>query len=134
MYYSSTLPEDAAYSDIYVAEIDSKTGHISRFGKADYAKDGIKPYEAVKRGFPLNAASLPIESNKAITLGIKVFSGDLDFYYDFIQISLAYHNTVESYKIQFISMLNDKVYYCEVDAVNGTVLHSSVGSLEDREK
>ena len=130
LYYSAALPEDASYSDLYVAEVDSKTGHVERFSKANYTQDGIAPYEMVKNGYAIQADALPIDSGKAISNGTKVFSGNLDFHYDYIEVTLTAPNGLERYDIEFISMLNDTVFYCTVDGVNGAVMASSTNVLE----
>lgn len=130
LYYTAATPERASYSDVYVSEVDSKTGHVERFGKADYAKDGITPYQMVRECRAFDAASLPIDSSTAVTSGLRAFSGNTEFYYDYVQIALSAPGETERYEIRFISMLNDMIYYCTVDGVNGAVLASSVGALE----
>lgn len=130
LYYTGETPESAAYSDVYVAEVDSKTGHVERFGKADYAKDGLAPYQYVREGYAFDGASLPIDSGKAIANGVKSFSGDSDFHYDYVQMQLRSNGQTEQYEVRFISMLNDKVYLCNVDAVSGSVLKESVAPLK----
>ena len=129
LYYTGVSPKDAEYSDIYVAEVDSKTGHVERFSKANYSEDGIVPYRTVKECYALQAESLPIDSEKAIASGAKVFSGNTDFHYDYIEVFLTAKDGLEQYEICYISMLNDAVYYATVDAVSGTVLASSAGEL-----
>lgn len=129
LYYTAALPDKAAYSDIYVSEVDSKTGHVERFGRANYAKDGITPFQMVRECRAIDAASLPVDSEKAISSGVKAFSTNLEFYYDYVQIALSAPGELEQYEIRFISMLNDTVYYCTVDGVNAAVLASSVGAL-----
>lgn len=130
LYYSGKSPENVAYSDIQVAEVDSKTGHVERFSKANYAKDGLNPYRMVKECNAFDAGTLPIDSEKAIAVGVRAFSTNLEFHYDYVQIELSAPSTLEQYEIRFISMLNDTVYYCTVDAVSGSVLSSSTGALE----
>lgn len=129
LYYTEASPKDAEYSDIYVAEVDSKTGHVERFSKANYAKDGIIPYQTVKECYALQGESLPVDSEKAIANGTKVFSGNADFHYDYIEVFLTNKDGSEQYDICYISMLNDTVYYATVDAVSGTVLAFSSGEL-----
>ncbi len=129
LYYTAALPESAEYSDIYVAEVDSKTGHVQRFSNANYTNDGIVPYQMVKEGQVVRVDSLPIDSGKAISNGVKAFSGNQDFQYDYIEIAIFSSNGLEQYEIRFISMLNDLVYYCTVDGVSGAVLASSTGAL-----
>lgn len=129
LYYTAALPEVAEYSDIYVAEVDSKTGHVERFSKANYSNDGIEPYQMVKEGQALQAGNLPIDSGKAISNGSKAFSGNQDFRYDYIEVSLSASTGLEQYEIRYISMMNDMVYYCTVDGVSGAVLASSTGIL-----
>ncbi len=128
LYYSAALPEVSEYSDIYIAEVDSKTGHVERFSKANYSKDGIKPYQTVKEGRAINVSALPIDSGIAISNASKAFISNADFYYDYIEVCLTAANN-EQYSIRFISMLNDMVYSCTVDAVSGTVLESSSETL-----
>lgn len=70
-----------------------------------------------------------MDSEKAISSGVKAFSTNLEFYYDYVQIALSAPGELEQYEIRFISMLNDTVYYCTVDGVNAAVLASSVGAL-----
>ncbi len=130
LYYTGALPEEAEYSDVYVAEVDSKTGHVERFGRADYAKDGLTPYRLVREGRAFDASSLPIDSGKATGVGVKAFSTDSDFHYDYVQIELSSSGSVEQYDIRFISMLNDAVYTCRVDAVSGSLLKSAKEPLE----
>ncbi len=130
LYYSAAAASEAEYSDIRVAEVDSKTGHVERFGKANYAKDGLLPYQLVKESDPFDGGSLPIDSGKAISAAVRAFSGNTDFHYDYVQICLSAPSGLEQYEIEFISMLNETVYYCTVDAVSGAVLASSTGSLE----
>ncbi len=130
LYYTKAQPRDAVYSDIYVAEVDSKTGHVERFEKAKYAEDGITPFEIVKNSMPIDAASLPLDSGQAISAGSKAFMNDQEFQYDYIHITLAKTDSLEKYEIRFISMLNDQIYYCTVDGVTGAVISSSVGALE----
>ena len=48
LYYSQKKPAEAEYSDVLVAEVDSKTGHVERFSSAKYEKDGLLPYQLVK--------------------------------------------------------------------------------------
>lgn len=129
LYYTGVTPKEAEYSDIYVAEVDSKTGHVERFSKANYSKDGIVPYQTVKECYALQAETLPVDSEKAIANGAKVFSGNTDFHYDYIEVFLTSKEGLEQYEICYISMLNDTVYYATVDAVGGTVLASSFGEL-----
>lgn len=129
LYYAAAQPKAADYSDIYVAEVDSKTGHVERFSKANYSKDGIVPYQAVKEGDPLQAETLPVDSEKAIANGSKVFAATADFHYDYIELFLTSAGGEEKYDIRYISMLNDLAYYVSVDAVSGAVLASSVGEL-----
>lgn len=129
LYYTGDTPAKASYSDVYVSEVDSKTGHVERFGKADYGKDGITPYKMVRECRAFDAASLPIDSSAAVTAGMRAFSGDVEFYYDYVQVALSAPGATERYEIRYISMLNDMIYYCTVDAVTGAVLTSSVGVL-----
>lgn len=131
LYYAEGSPDQVDYSDIRVAEVDSKTGHVERFSKADYAKDGIAPYQTVRDCNAFDAGTLPIDSQKAISLGIRAFSSDSEFHYDYVQLSLTSPGDLEQYEIRFISMLNDTVYTCKVDAVNGAVLSSAVNALEE---
>ena len=130
LYYTDVQPQNAVYSDIYVAEVDSKTGHVERFEKINYADDGITPFQIVKENHPIDVAALPVDSGAAINTGVRAFSGDAEFYYDYIHVSLTKADALEQYEIRFISMLNDQIYYCTVDAVNGGLIASSVGVLE----
>lgn len=130
LYYTGETPESAEYSDVYVAEVDSKTGHVERFERADYAKDGLTPYRMVREGVAFDAATLPIDSNKAISIGVKSFSSDLEFHYDYVQLTLSTVDSYEQYEIRYISMLNDIVYSCRVDAVSGKLLESTKEPLE----
>ena len=131
LYYSKVIPEKLSYSAVYVAEVDSTTGHVERFSKADYSKDGLTPYQAVSVGIAFDAGSLPIDSEKAVSLGVHSFAADLDFHYDYVQIILSAPNDLEQYDIRYISMLNDKVYYAAIDAVSGSVISTSIGALEN---
>lgn len=130
LFYTGETPENADYSDVYVAEVDSKTGHVERFEKADYAKDGLAPYQCVREGYAFDGASLPIDSGKAIANGVKSFSSDADFHYDYVQMQLKSDGQTEQYTVRFISMLNDMIYHCNIDAVSGNVLKASVAPLE----
>lgn len=130
LYYSVAPAAEAEYSDLYVAEVNSKTGYVERFKKANYSKDGIKPYQLVKETDSFDAASLPIDSGNAFSVGVRAFSTNTDFHYDYVQMLLTSTNGTEKYSIEFISMLNDKIYCCEVDAVSGSVLNSSEKPLE----
>ncbi len=130
LYYSAVAASEAEYSDIRVAEVDSKTGHVERFGKANYAKDGLLPYQLVKEADPFDGGSLPVDSGKAVSAAVRAFSGNADFHYDYVQIRLSAPSGLEQYEVEFISMLNETIYYCTVDAVSGAVLESSTGSLE----
>lgn len=129
LFYTKKTPEEAEYSDIYVAEVDSRTGHVERFSKADYAEDGLTPFELVKYGNAFDAATLPVDSEKAISAAAQAFSNNQDFHYDYVQVELSMTGALEQYEIRFISMLNDRTYLCMVDAVNGAVLESSSGTL-----
>ena len=129
LFYTKKTPEEAEYSDIYVAEVDSRTGHVERFSKADYAEDGLTPFELVKYGNAFDAATLPVDSEKAISTAAQAFSNNQDFHYDYVQVELSMTGALEQYEIRFISMLNDRTYLCMVDAVNGAVLESSSGAL-----
>lgn len=129
LFYTKKTPEEAEYSDIYVAEVDSRTGHVERFSKADYAEDGLTPFELVKYGNAFDAATLPVDSEKAISAAAQAFSNNQDFHYDYVQVELSMTAAPEQYEIRFISMLNDRTYLCMVDAVNGAVLESSSGAL-----
>lgn len=133
LYYSDRSPEEVAYSDVRVAEVDSKTGHVERFSAAHYEMDGLTPYRLVKESAAFDAGSLPIDSEKAISAGVRAFSNDKEFHYDYVQILLSAPNGVEQYAVKYISMLNDVVYRCTVDAVSGTVLASSTGPLAEEE-
>ncbi len=133
LYYTQKAPEDAAYSDVLVAEVDSKTGHVGRFSSANYAKDGLAPYQLVRERDAFDGASLPIDSEKAVSLGVRAFSNHVEFHYDYVQILLSAPRGLEQYEIKFISMLNDTVYRCTVDAVSGTVLQSSTAVLTEEE-
>ncbi len=126
LYYAAKAPQDIEYTDLYVGVVNSKTGHVERFSKAKFEDDGILPYEMVKSGVPFSAANLPIDSEKAISVGSRKFSADSEFHYDYVQMKLSAPNGQEQYEIQYISMLNDKIYHCTVDAVSGTALASSV--------
>ncbi len=130
LYYSAASSDRAEYADIYVAEVDSKTGHVERFEKANYAKDGLIPYQFVKENDAFDAATLPIDSGMALSVATRAFSTAADFYYDYIQIQLVCIEGVEQYEIRLISMLNDLVYCCSVDAVSGGVLSTSTEPLE----
>ena len=130
LYYANELPEKVAYSDIMVAEVDSKTGHVERFSKADYAQDGLTPYQMVMECNAFDAASLPVDSGKAISAGVRAFSSNTDFHYDYVQMELTSTGLLEQYTIRFISMLNDTIYNCVVDAVSGTVVSSSAEALK----
>lgn len=133
LFYTEKKTNKVTYSDIYVAEVDSTTGHVSRFGKASFPKDDVTPYRTVCEGNAFDAGNLPIDSEKAVSLGVKAFSNDPDFYYDYVQLLLSAPGSLERYDIRFISMLTDTVYYCTVDAVSGAVLSSSSGALEEGE-
>lgn len=130
LYYSAVPSEKAEYADIYVAAVDSKTGHVERFEKANYAKDGLKPYQFVKENDAFDAASLPVDSGVALSVATRAFSTTADFYYDYIQVGLISVDGVEQYEIRLISMLNDLVYCCNVDAVSGNVLSVTTEPLE----
>ncbi len=130
LYYSSVPAAQAEYSDIYIAEINSKTGYIERFDQAVYSKDGIDPYWLVKTTDAFDGASIPVDSGKAMSNGVRAFSGESEFHYDYVSMSLTVSDGIEQYAIQFISMLNDKVYSCNVDAVNGTILSTSIEALK----
>lgn len=45
LYYTAALPDKAAYSDIYVSEVDSKTGHVERFGRQIMPKTGSRRFK-----------------------------------------------------------------------------------------
>ena len=130
LYYSSVSADQAEYSNIYIAEINSKTGYVERFEKAIYSKDGIEPYRLVKTTDAFDGASIPVDSGKAMSIGVRAFSGEPEFYYDYARILLTATDGFEQYSIQFISMLNDKVYSCNVDAVSGAVLSTAIDPLE----
>ncbi len=130
LYYSAVPSEQVEYADIYVAEVDSKTGHVERFEKANYAKDGIIPYQFVKENDAFDAATLPVDSGKALSVATRAFSTTADFYYDYIQVRLVCVDGVEQYELRLISMLNDLVYCCNVDAVSGDALEVSTEPLE----
>lgn len=130
LYYSSVPAAQAEYSDIYIAEINSKTGYIERFDQAVYSKDGIDPYRLVKTTDAFDGASISIDSGKAMSNGVRAFSGEAEFHYDYVSMSLTVSEGIEQYAIQFISMLNDKVYSCNVDAVSGTILSISIEPLK----
>ena len=130
LYYSAAAPQDAEYDDIYVSEVDSKTGHIERFGKADFKKEGTLPFQLVKQSAAFDAASLPIDSGKAISNASRIFNENADFYYDYVYILLSAPEGKEIYEIEFISMLNDQVYYCTIDAVSGDVLEYDQEALD----
>ncbi len=130
LYYAKGTPDQIQYSDIQVAEVDSKTGHVERFSKADFEEDGSIPYEMVQECIAFDGGSLPIDSEKAVSIATRAFSNNLEFHYDYVQIQLSAPDSLEQYKIRFISMLNDSVYNCVVDAVSGAVLSSSVDVLE----
>lgn len=130
LYYSSTSADLAEYSDIYIAEINSKTGYVERFDKAVYSKDGMEPYQLVKTTDAFDGASIPIDSGKAMSVGVRAFSGEAEFHYDYVSMLLTASDGLEQYSIQFISMLNDKVYRCVVDAVSGTVLTTAIEPLK----
>ncbi len=130
LYYSSAPAAEAEYSDIYIAEINSKTGYIERFDQAVYSKDGIDPYRLVKTTDAFDGASIPVDSGKAMSSGVRAFSGEAEFHYDYVSMSLTVSDGIEQYAIQFISMLNDKVYRCNVDAVSGTILSTSIEPLK----
>lgn len=130
LFYAKGKPHDLKYDDIYVAEVDSTTGHVERFSKAKFSKDALAPYELVRNCKAMDAGALPIDSEKAISLAVKLFASNPDFHYDYVQIRLSMPNSVEIYSISFISMLNDVVYEATVDAVNGAVLGSSSRALE----
>ena len=130
LYYSSASADKAEYSNIYIAEINSKTGDVERFGKAVYSKDGIEPYRLIKTTDAFEGACTPVDSGKAMSIGVRAFSGEPEFYYDYARILLTSSDGFEQYSIQFISMLNDKVYSCNVDAVSGTVLSTAVDPLD----
>lgn len=128
--YSSVPAAKAEYSDIYIAEINSKTGYIERFEKAVYSKDGIEPYQLVKTTDAFDGASIPVDSGKAMSKGVQAFSGEAEFHYDYVSMSLTVVDGIEKYSIQFISMLNDKAYRCDVDAVSGAILSSAIEPLK----
>lgn len=130
LYYSATSADLAEYSDIYIAEINSKTGYVERFDKAVYSKDGMEPYQLVKTTDALDGASIPVDSGKAMSVGVRAFSGESEFHYDYVSMLLTASDGLEQYSIQFISMLNDKVYSCVVDAVSGTVLTTAIEPLK----
>ena len=130
LYYSAVPSDKAAYTDILVAEVDSKTGHVERLGKANYAKDGLAPYEIVKENESFDAASLPIDSGAALSAATRTFSSEADFYYDYVQIKLICNEGLEQYEIRLISMLNDLIYCCNVDAVSGVALHWAIEPLK----
>ena len=130
LFYAQGKTQDMKYDDIYVAEVDSTTGHVERFSKADFSKDELAPYEIVRNGKPMDAGALPIDSEKAISLAVKRFASNPEFHYDYVQIRLSMPAATEIYSISFISMLNDVVYSTTVDAVTGTLLDSSSRPLE----
>jgi hypothetical protein len=130
LYYSAVSPEEAKYEDIYVAEVDSKTGHVERFGKVDFKKEGKVPFQLVKQSTAFDAGTLPIDSGKAISTASRIFNENADFYYDYVYILLSAPDGKEIYEIEFISMLNDQVYHCTVDAVSGAVLEYDQEALD----
>ena len=130
LFYAQGKTQDMKYDDIYVAEVDSTTGHVERFSKADFSKDELAPYEVVRNCKPMDVGALPIDSEKAISLAVKRFASNPEFHYDYVQIRLSMPAATEIYSISFISMLNDVVYSTTVDAVTGTLLDSSSRPLE----
>ncbi len=129
LYYCGKSPADADYSDVWVAEVNSKTAHVERFSKLDYDSDGEAPYLMVKNNDSFDAGSLPYDSDKAIVVGVRSFSGDLEFQYDYVQMVLTAPNGKPRYDVRFISMLNDTIYCCTIDAVSGSVLAHSTEAL-----
>lgn len=132
-YYCQTPPVDAEYSHIWVAEVNSKTAHVERFSKLNRELDGEDPYYMVKENDCFDAGSLPVDSDNAISFGIRSFSNDLEFQYDYVQMQLTAPNRKPVYEIRFISMLNDLVYCCTVDAVGGNVLAQAQEALEQED-
>ena len=130
LFYAQGKTQDMKYDDIYVAEVDSTTGHVERFSKADFSKDELAPYEVVRNCKPMDVGALPIDSEKAISLAVKRFASNPEFHYDYVQIRLSMPAATEIYSISFISMLNDVVYSTTVDAVTSTLLDSSSRPLE----
>lgn len=133
LYYTDKAPSEVSYSDITVAEVNSKTGHVERFSVARYEEDGLTPYRLVKESGAFDAGTLPVDSGKAITLSVHTFSNDTDFHYDYVQIMLSAPGGMEQYEVRLISMLNDVVYQCTVDAVSGSILAFSTGALAEEE-
>ncbi len=133
LYYSEKSPAEVAYSDVRVAEVDSKTGHVERFSDARYEEDGLAPYRLVKESEAFDGGTLPVDSEKAISVSVRSFSNDTEFHYDYVQIMLSAPGGMEQYEVQLISMLNDKVYQCTVDAVSGAVLASSAKALAEED-
>lgn len=130
LFYAAEQPVEVDYSDIYVAEVDSKIGHVERFESVDYSKDGILPYHLVKEGEAFDASSLPIDSGKAVSNASRIFNENHDFYYDYVRIVLSAPKGVEIYEIEFISMLSDTIYSSSVDAVSGAILSSDIDALD----
>ncbi len=133
LYYCESAPADAEYSDVWVAEVNSKTAHVERFSKLDHDLDGEDPYYMVKNNDTFDAGSLPVDSDKAIGFGIRAFSNDLEFQYDYVQMQLTAPNRKPAYEIRYISMLNDLVYCCTVDAIGGNILSQSREALEQED-
>lgn len=133
-YYCGVAPMDAEYGDVWVAEVNSKTAHVERFSALDYEEDGEAPYFMVKNNESFDAGSLPFDSFRAIGAGVRAFSDDLEFQYDYVQISLTAPKGKACYDIRYLSMLNDTIYCCTIDAVSGAVLASSTEVLEQEDK
>lgn len=127
--YTSELPQDLQYSDIFVVTVDTRTGKVDSVKDADFSSMGVTPYERIVDGAPLMITDWKKDSSDARTIAENTFYGEENFIYNYVQISAAVIDEIRQYEVTFISFVNHLQYTCFVDGMTGTVISKEISKL-----
>ena len=128
--YTNKRPDDIQYNDIYLAEVDCRTGAVTKMGTPDYATYGDSPYKLIEKGVPLSLESWKVDSDAAQKTALSAHMSENGFEYNYMKLCATVVDTVEAYVIEHISLVNNMVYTTVVDAVTGDIIQKSTDELE----
>ena len=118
--YTNKRPDEMKYSDVLIVEVNNRTGRIEKCSAPDYAKYSTMPYDIIKSNMPIVPDSLYIDSDKAVSIAANAASRD-DFVYNYVDLTLKYTDGRVLYNIGHISLVNNCIYKCTVDAMTGSI-------------
>lgn len=126
--YTNKRPDELNYSDILIVEINNRTGEIEKFSSPDYEVYKNEPYDAIKSATPIDPSTFAIDSDKAIKLAATTHFNN-NFHFNYISLNVGYYDGAPAYKVSHISLVQNKVFVTNINAMTGTVISHTTEEL-----